>query len=252
MKMLRTGIWFIYFFVYLLVITPGLIKAKRLKKRGETEEFNKFLQKVPQNWGRRLVKLAGGKIHVKGEENIPKGEPVLIVSNHQGNFDIPILLGFLDLKFGFISKIEVKKIPMIGTWMEHMGCIFMDRQDRRQAVKSIINGAKSLENGVNLVIFPEGTRSKGGAVAEFKTGSFKLATKSKVTILPVTIQGSYNMMEANNNKITSADVYLTISEPIRIHQTDPEITSNQLAEISRTEIIRQMTENQNEFEKATS
>ncbi|WP_416148895.1 lysophospholipid acyltransferase family protein [Salipaludibacillus sp. HK11] len=247
--MFKTGIWFIYFFLYLIAITPGLFKAKLLKNQGKTEEFNKFLKKVPQNWGRRLVKFAGGKVHVKGEEYIPKDEPVLIVSNHQGNFDIPILLGFLDIKFGFISKIEVKKIPMIGTWMAHMGCIFMDRKDRRQAVKSIINGAKSLEDGANLVIFPEGTRSKGGPVAEFKKGSFKLATKSNVTILPVTIEGSYNMMEANDNKITSADVYVTISEPIRVHQENSDIDSEQLAEISRKQIVSQMKGNQIQLEK---
>lgn len=248
--MLRTGIWFVYFFIYLLVISPGLLKAKRLKNSGKTEEFDLLIKKVSQNWGKRLVKQAGGKVHIKGEENIPKDEPLLIVSNHQGNFDIPILLGFLDLKIGFISKIEVKKIPMIGTWMEHMGCIFMDRKDRRQAVKSIIQGAKSLEGGTNLVIFPEGTRSKGGPVADFKKGSFKLATKSKVTILPVTIQGSYKIMEANNNKITPADVYVTISEPIRIHQSE-DIDSSELAELSRIQIEKQMTDNHKELKNAT-
>ncbi|WP_280770204.1 lysophospholipid acyltransferase family protein [Salipaludibacillus daqingensis] len=249
--MIRTVIWFIYFSVYLLVISPGLLKAKRLKNSGKTEEFDQYIQKVSQNWARRLVKLAGGKIHIKGEEHIPKDEPVLIVSNHQGNFDIPILLGFLDLKIGFISKIEVKKIPMIGTWMEHMGCIFMDRQDRRQAVKSIILGAKALKNGTNLVIFPEGTRSKGGPVADFKTGSFKLATKSNVTILPVTIQGSYQMMEANKNKITPGDVHVTISEPIRVHQQE-DMDSSQLAEVCRIQIVNQMTQETSELKNAST
>ncbi|PYZ92457.1 1-acyl-sn-glycerol-3-phosphate acyltransferase [Salipaludibacillus keqinensis] len=241
--MLRTAIWFIYFFIYLIVISPGLIKAKRLKDQGKMEEFHAYIRTKYQNWARRLVKLAGGRVHIKGQELIPKDEPVLIVSNHQGNFDIPILLGYLDLKIGFISKKEVKKIPMIGKWMEYMGCVFMDRKDRRQAVKSIIEGADKLQNGYNLVVFPEGTRSKGGPVASFKKGTFKLATKSNVTILPVTIEGSYNMMEANKNKITPADVYVTISEPIRIHQHSS-VDGQDLADQTQAQIVSKMNNNE--------
>lgn len=241
-SMLRTGIWFIYFFIYLLVISPALLKARYLKNRGKTVELDAFIYKKSSNWARRLVKLAGGRVHVRGQEWIPDDEPVLIVSNHQGNFDIPVLLGNLGLNIGFISKVEVKKIPMISSWMTYMGCIFMDRKNRRQAVKSILDGADALRKGRNLVVFPEGTRSKGGPVGEFKKGSFKLATRSKVAILPVTIEGSYNMMEANKNKITPADVTVTISEPIRIHQQDPAVSDQELADLTRAQIAGHMSE----------
>lgn len=235
--MLRTIVWFPYFFLHLIAISPGLLKAKRLKRQGKKEELDEFAHKTARNWARRLVKLAGGNILVEGKKNIPQNEPVLIVSNHQGNFDIPILLGWLDMKIGFISKVEVKKIPMISTWMEYLGCIFMDRKNPRQAVKTIITGAKSLENGQNLVIFPEGTRSKGGPVADFKKGSFKLASKSNVAILPITIEGSYKMMEAHNKKITPATVKLTIHEPIRIHQNNSAIDGQELADYTRSVIV---------------
>ncbi|RKL66257.1 1-acyl-sn-glycerol-3-phosphate acyltransferase [Salipaludibacillus neizhouensis] len=236
--MIRTIIWFIYFFVHLLAISPGLLKAKRLKKQGKDEELDEFVHITARNWARRLVKLAGGNIIVEGKGNIPENEPVLIVSNHQGNFDIPILLGWLDMKIGFISKIEVKKIPLISTWMEYLGCIFIDRENPRNAVKMIITGAESIKNGQNLVIFPEGTRSKGGPVAEFKKGSFKLAQKSNAAILPVTIDGSYNMMEANGKIITPATVKVTIHEPVRIHQNNPTIDGQELADITRGVIVK--------------
>ncbi|MGJ9384951.1 lysophospholipid acyltransferase family protein [Salipaludibacillus sp. CF4.18] len=236
--MIRTIIWFIYFFIHLLAISPGLLKAKRLKKQGKDEELDEFVHITARNWARRLVKLAGGNIIVEGKGNIPENEPVLIVSNHQGNFDIPILLGWLDMKIGFISKIEVKKIPLISTWMEYLGCIFIDRKNPRNAVKMIITGAESIKNGQNLVIFPEGTRSKGGPVAEFKKGSFKLVQKSNAAILPVTIDGSYNMMEANGKIITPATVKVTIHEPVRIHQNNPTIDGQELADITRGVIVK--------------
>lgn len=240
--MFKTIIWFIYFFSYLIWISPGLLKANRLKKQGKSKELDEYVHMKAKNWARRLVSFAGGNIDIIGKENIPVNEPVLIVSNHQGNFDIPILLGHLDMKIGFISKVEVKKIPLIRGWMEHMGCIFMDRKDRRQAVKSIIDGAKSLKTGQNLVVFPEGTRSKGGAIGTFKKGSFKLATKSNVAILPVTIDGSYNMMEANNQKISSANVRIIISKPIRIHQNNPTLDGEELATHTRQVIANQLAQ----------
>lgn len=238
--MLRTIIWFLYFAGYLIFIWPGLFKAAYLKKKGREEELDRYILGITTNWARRLIRLAGGRIHVKGKEHLSHNEPVLIVSNHQGNFDIPVLLGYLGFNFGFISKIEVKKIPLIKSWMAHMGCVFMDRKDRRQAVKSIRAGAEALKDGRNLVIFPEGTRSKGGPVDAFKKGSFKLATKSGVAILPVTIDGSHNMMEANGNKMTPADVTLTISEPIRVHQENRDMDIQQLADLTREQIVSQL------------
>ncbi|MCR6109905.1 1-acyl-sn-glycerol-3-phosphate acyltransferase [Bacillus sp. A301a_S52] len=242
--MLRTLIWYMYFFGYLVAVSPLLLKAHMLKKQGKKEELDAFIRTITSNWARRLIKLAGGKVSVIGAERIPKNEPLLIVSNHQGNFDIPVLLGYLGINMGFISKVEVKKIPLIRSWMILMGCIFMDRKDRRQAVKAIKQGAESFQHGQNLVIFPEGTRSKGGPVAPFKKGSFKLATKSGVTILPVTINGSYKLMEANNNLMTPGSVVITVTEPIRCHQTDETIDAQQLADLSRTQIMNALDDKQ--------
>ena len=102
---------------------------------------------------------------------------------------------------GFISKIEVEKIPVVKTWMTFMHCVFMDRSNLRKSSESIIKGIKLLKDNHSLVIFPEGTRSKGGPIKEFKAGSFKLATKSKSPIVPVTIDGSYKIMEHGNGPL---------------------------------------------------
>ncbi|MFC7371630.1 lysophospholipid acyltransferase family protein [Fictibacillus iocasae] len=211
---MRTIIWFIYFWLVLPFTVPSLLKVKKLDSKGHREEKEKVVDHTVKWWARSLVKLAGVKVKVTGEEHIPADTAVLFVSNHQGNFDVPLMLGFIQKPKAFISKIEVKKMPLIGTWMEQMNCLFMDRSNVRQSLKAIQEGARYLENGTSLVIFPEGTRSKGGPMAEFKGGSFKLATKSGVPIVPVTINGSYKIMEQQKFWIKPAEVELIVHPAI--------------------------------------
>lgn len=237
--MIRTIIWFLYFALYLLVVSPFLKKADRLKKNASQEDYDAYIHGMAKRWASSLIRVGGGNVSVYGLEHIPEDEPVLFVSNHQGNFDIPVILSNVPRKTGFISKIEVMKLPMIRSWMSHLDCVFLDRKDRRQAVKSISAGAESLKNGHSLVIFPEGTRSKGRPVQAFKTGSFKLATKSGVPIIPVTIEGTHAMMESKNNRITPGDVSITFGEPLRIHQ-DEKMSMAELAEATRQRIIGQL------------
>jgi 1-acyl-sn-glycerol-3-phosphate acyltransferase len=232
--MLRTLIWFTYFFLYLLIVSPSLRKARQLQKR-DGKAADKFVQQKAERWARRLLRLAGGKVRVYGLKNIPEEEPVLFVSNHQGNFDIPLLLHTAGRKIGFISKKEVRRIPLISSWMELLGCVFIDRKDRRQAVQMLREGADNLRTGNSLVIFPEGTRNKGGETGLFKKGSFKMAQLSGVAIVPVSISGSYKMMEANNGKMKPAVVNITYGKPMRDH-IENSISLDELAEQVQKEV----------------
>ncbi|TMW70761.1 1-acyl-sn-glycerol-3-phosphate acyltransferase [Alteribacter natronophilus] len=238
--MIRTLIWFAYFWLYLLKTIPVLRRVRKLRAEGREEEADRNVHKEAEKWAQSLVRLSGARIHVEGKANVPHDEPVLIVCNHQGNFDIPIILGYLGLKTGFISKKEVKKLPIIASWMEELRCVFMDRKDRRQSIKAILDGVRQLKNGHNLVVFPEGTRSKGGPVRRFKQGSFKLALKSGAAILPVTIDGSYKIMEANKNLMKPADVKVTVSEPIRIHQSQKDMDTIQIANSVQEQIAAKL------------
>ncbi|WP_017186939.1 lysophospholipid acyltransferase family protein [Alkalibacillus haloalkaliphilus] len=187
-------------------------KLKQVKKT-TTFEQQETIHQVPKYFGKQVVKRSGSEVIVTGEENIPEGS-FLIVSNHQGNFDIFTLLGYFKKPFGFIAKIELSRIPVAKPWMDYMGCLFLDRNNRRQSVETFKQGIKMLEQGYNLAIFPEGTRTKSSKMGEFKSGSFSLAKKSNVPVLPVMINGTYKSMEANNNRITPGTFYLTICEPI--------------------------------------
>lgn len=210
--MIRSIIWYLFFFITLLISMPWALRVKMLDKKGLTEKKDKLVDKVTKIWANSLLKLAGVKVNVHGLENIPKDKTVLFIGNHQGNFDIPIFISKIPTLKGFISKVEVEKIPGIATWMNHMNCVFMDRSSLRKSSEAIIKGIKILKGGHSLVIFPEGTRSKGDKMGEFKAGSFKLATKSKVPIVPVTISGSYKIMETNKKtriiKPSTVDLYI--------------------------------------------
>ncbi len=207
--MIRTIIWFIYFWLYLIALLPRMAKAKRLEKAGNLAERDKLVDREVRNWARSLIRLGGGKIEVVGAENIPAGQPVVFISNHQGNYDIPIMLGHVPTPKAFISKIEVLKLPLIRTWMKFMQCAFMDRKDIRQSLRTINEAAQSIRSGYSMVIFPEGTRGKGKPMAEFKAGSFKLAQKAGVPIIPVTIDGSWRLME-EHGYMKPANVKVTI------------------------------------------
>jgi 1-acyl-sn-glycerol-3-phosphate acyltransferase len=208
----------IYAALYIVALTvgtyPRLLKMKKLPKDMPGIEKDKLVHQTPHSFGRGMIKATGSTVTVEGLENIPQDRAVLFVANHQSNFDIPLLMGYLEKPFGFISKVEVKKLPIVREWMVEMNSIFMDRSDRRQSLKAIKDGIESLKNGHSLLIFPEGTRSKGDAMEEFKTGSFHLAVKSGVPIVPVTISGTHRMYESNGNRVKPVQVKLIISEPL--------------------------------------
>ncbi len=216
--MLRTIAFYSKFATSLLTTMP--LTKRTTKKVKEFDDNKQLLERyqhiheVSTNWAKPFLKLSKTNVKVYGEENLPKDGAVLFVSNHQSNIDIPLLMCFIDKPKGFIAKIEIKKVPMIRTWMEWMGCVFMDRSSLKKSAAAIIEGVKILKSGQSLVIFPEGTRSKGGPMAEFKAGSFKLATKAKVPIVPITINGSYKVMEGNKYLIKPATVELYIHKPI--------------------------------------
>lgn len=208
--MFRTIIWFIYFWWTAATPYPTLKKANRLKAEGREKEYAILVEECTRKWSLGLLKKAHVNVAVEGIENIPENEPVLFVSNHQGNFDIPILIGYIPKYKGFIAKAELEKIPIIATWMRHLQCVFMDRSNPRQSVKAIIEGANLLKSGHAMVVFPEGTRSVDGKMGDFKAGALKLATRAKVNIIPVTISGSYKIMEKGSWIIHPQDVKLVI------------------------------------------
>lgn len=225
--MLRT--LFFYPCIILSLIWANIVygtKMRFLDKKQDKSEKEAYIYKATSSWAKFVLKIAGAKVTIKGADNIPKDKTILFVSNHQSNFDIPLLMAYINIPKGFIAKKELENWPFISKWMKHIHCIFMDRSNLRKSAEAIVDGIKLLKNGYSMVIFPEGTRSKGKPVDEFKAGSFKLATKSKCLIVPVTINGTYKLLEANNNRIKSSEIELIIHKPIDISKLSNEEVQN--------------------------
>lgn len=208
--MMRTIYWFVSFVIALISTVPFLVWVKILDLLGKNEEKEICINKVTSNWAKGRMRDSGAQIEVSGDENIPDDIPVVFMSNHQGDFDIAIFMSMIKKPKGYMSKIEMSKVPILRKWMEYMHCVFMERGNARKALEAINKGIDVLRSGHSLVIFPEGTRSKGTEMGKFKAGSLKLAIKAEVPIVPVTIDGSYRLMEANNGKIKPSKVRLII------------------------------------------
>lgn len=208
--MIRTLIWFIYFWIYQLLALPKLKKADQLKAAGEIEALEALVTPEVQRWAGKLLSLAGVKVELRGVENIPKDRPVLFVSNHQGNFDIPILLAHLPGAKGFVAKDSIEKMPLVSRWMKHMNCVFMDRDNLRQSAAAINEGIRHIKAGTSMVIFPEGTRSLDGKLGEFKAGALKLGTKPAAPIVPIAINGSIDIMPKGSYVIRPQTVTVTV------------------------------------------
>lgn len=218
---MRTIIWFIYFWLYMIAVLPKLRKCKKLTAQGNIQASDAIMEVEVRKWARRLLKLAGVKLEISGLEQIPQG-PAVYVGNHQGNFDIPLMLGYLPKPCGVLAKEELASLPFIRSWMELLHCVFVDRDNPRQAVTAINQAADLLRQGYSMLIFPEGTRSRGSQMGEFKGGAFKAASKTGVPIVPLCIEGSYKIMEANGFWIKPAQVKIKILPPVQTKDLDKE------------------------------
>jgi 1-acyl-sn-glycerol-3-phosphate acyltransferase len=220
--MLRT-IWFYSFLVVFTALTGiPLVLWYILGWLGQQDTQRRLGHYVSYNWARGLVAASGAQVHITGLENLPQNSAVLFVSNHQSNFDVPIILGCIRKPKAYVTKIELSNIPVLSTWMKNIGCVFINRQDIRQSLKVMNEAAEIMRAGQSMVIFPEGTRSKSSTMAEFKKGSLKLAGKAGVPIVPVSINGSYKIMEANGGRIKPALVELVVGQPIYFNELDKE------------------------------
>lgn len=161
------------------------------------------------------------RIVFHGIENIPerkeKEQGILFVGNHQSYLDILVLYMAMERPTAFVSKKQLWKVPLIGAIMQGIGCEMIDRDDIRQSLNAIKNTAEKLNKGLNMIIFPEGTRSKSEEMGEFKKGFLKAATMSGSTIVPFRIQNLYAVFEGNPGfKVTPAQVDVFFGEPIEV------------------------------------
>lgn len=238
-------LWYTYFAGYMIYTSVYKMKYKMLKKRSY-EEAEKYLYSKTVEMSNFILKKTKTTTKIRGIENIPKG-PCVFVSNHQGIFDGFLFFGFINKPIGFIAKKEIKKLPLISGWLEMLHTVFIDRENIRESVKAINAGVENVKNGYSMIIFPEGTRSLGGEMKEFKKGSMKLAINAGVPVVPVTVEGTYKVLETGN-QVTGNKLNMVIHKPIDVSSLSKE-EKMKLAEtvhnIIENELLNILNENKN-------
>jgi 1-acyl-sn-glycerol-3-phosphate acyltransferase len=153
-------------------------------------------------------------VRVKGRKRVHKRTSYVFVPNHQGAFDIFLIYGFLGRNFKWMMKKSLRKIPFVGKACESAGHIFVDRSGPKKIAQTIRKAKNSLTDGTSLVVFAEGERTHTGRMSYFKKGAFQLADDLQLPVVPVTINGSFEILSRNGKWIHRHRMTLTIHEPI--------------------------------------
>ena len=173
--------------------------------------------RIIQTVFRFILWLAGVKVTVNGEENVPKDQPVLYIGNHRSFFDILLTYTRCPGLTGYIAKAEMEKIPLLSNWMRYLHCLFLDRKDIKKGLQTIKEGIEKIKSGISICIFPEGTRNRSESdleLMEFHEGSFKLATRTGCPIIPIALNNTVSIFEKQFPKIRKTHVVIEYCKPI--------------------------------------
>jgi len=165
-------------------------------------------------WARLNGYVTPIRVRVRGRQNIVKTQSYVIVVNHQSQYDIFVIYGWLGIDFKWVMKQELRKVPGLGIGCEKVGHIFIDRTNHEKAVASLKAAKEKIVNGTSVIFFPEGTRSKDGSLGAFKKGAFKMAVDLKLPILPITIVGTKEILPSNSTDLFPGEALMKIHEPI--------------------------------------
>ena len=165
-------------------------------------------------WAKVFCILSLVKVSVRGRENINKRTSYVFVANHQGAYDIFSVYGYLGHNFKWMMKKSLRKIMLVGYTCQKCGHIFVDRSSPTAIRRTIETAEKRLRDGMSLVVFPEGARTFTGKMGPFKKGAYQLALEFHLPLVPVTIDGSFDIMPRTRYVPRPGRIVLTIHKPI--------------------------------------
>ncbi len=165
-------------------------------------------------WSRLFCIITLSPVKVIGREKLNKKQSYVFVSNHQGAYDIFLIYGYLEQPIKWVMKKSLEKIPLVGYACRKAGFIFVDNSSARAAAKTVEDAKAKLKEGASIALFPEGSRTKIGKLGKFKKGAYQMAIDLKLPIVPITINGSFDVMPRNSYWINPHKMELIIHDPI--------------------------------------
>ncbi len=212
--MIRTILIVVFVFFFLIAGIPVNWVVTLIGKKNPEKKDNISLRFV-QGGFRIVTFLSGVKLSVSGLENIPTDRGSVLIGNHRSYFDIVLLFPLMPRPTGFLAKDNLLKVPLLTTWMRNIHCLFLNRAETREGMKTILDAINEVKSGISLVIFPEGTREKTeGEVAAFHAGSFKVATKAGAPVVPVCLTHTGQVLEDHWPKTRPVNVKIIFGEPV--------------------------------------
>lgn len=202
-------------FLTLLVSLITLFKTLVLGRDADS------VQGLAAWWATSICRVSGVRVSVTGTGQLDPEKPYIFAANHQSQFDILVLQGFLGVNFRWLAKKELFKVPIWGAAMRRAGYIPIDRSHGRQAIKSLDEAARKISAGTSVIIFPEGTRSIDGKLHDFKAGAMVLAIKSGVPIVPVAIIGTFGVLPKGSLLMNPGMVQIRVGLPIGTKNFSP-------------------------------
>lgn len=201
-------------------------------------------------WARSIVRAAGLRVTVSGLENIDPSHSYIIVSNHQSQMDIPVLVAALPLKLTFIAKKELFKIPLFSQAMRAFGILEIDRSNHNRAIETLKLAAQVIQKEkISVLAFPEGTRSRDGKIQRFKKGAFALATDHQIPLLPVTISGTFPVLPKGKLFLRPGEVRIIIHPAVETEPYDVEGRDKLIEKIQQT-ITTGLRDHESPFQKS--
>ena len=235
----------VFLILYLILSIPVFLVEWIIGKFNRRAKDISSLRIV--QWGFKVIlKMTGVTTTVIGEENVPKDTPVLYVGNHRSFFDIIITYARCPRLTGYVAKDSMLKVPLLSLWMKRLYCLFLNRSDVKEGLKTILTGIDQIKHGISMCIFPEGTRSKSKSETEmlpFKEGSLKMAEKSGCPVIPMALTGTADILENHFPRVKSTHVVLQYGEPILMEDLSKDDRKH-LASIVQKKVETMLTDNQ--------